>query len=66
MKKTIRIEGMHCPHCSARVEKALAGLGMKNISVDLAAKCAYAEGDASIKQITDEIEDLGFEVISVL
>ena len=28
MKKTLKIEGMHCSHCSGRVEKALAELGL--------------------------------------
>ena len=36
MKKRIRIEGMACGHCSARVEKALAALdGVSEVTVSL-------------------------------
>ena len=66
MKKTIQIEGMHCSHCSARVEKALAELGI-TAKVDLAAKCAVVEGkDVADSQFRDAVEDLGFEVVSIL
>ena len=65
MKKTIKIEGMHCSHCSARVEKALAALGLA-VTVDLAAKCAVVEGkDTADDVLRDAVEDLGFEVVSI-
>ena len=65
MKKTINIEGMHCQHCSARVEKALAELGL-SAKVDLAAKCAVVEGaDVADNVLRDAVEDLGFEVVSI-
>lgn len=65
MKKTIKIEGMHCSHCSARVEKALAALGL-TAKVDLAAKCAIVEGkDVADNELRDAVEDLGFEVVSI-
>ena len=65
MKKTIKIEGMHCSHCSARVEKALAALGL-TVKVDLAGKCAVVEGnDTAENELRDAVEDLGFEVVSI-
>ena len=65
MKKTIKIEGMHCSHCSARVEKTLENLGIA-AKVDLAGKCAVVEGkDIADSALREAVEDLGFEVISI-
>ena len=37
----VLVEGMHCGHCAARVEKALSALsGVKGAKVDLASKKA--------------------------
>jgi len=65
MKRVITIEGMHCSHCSARVEKALRELGLDVISVDLAAKSATVEGGAAENLIREAIEDIGFEFVSI-
>ena len=46
MQKIIRIDGMSCGHCSARVEKALSALGDVKVSVDLKAGTA-SSGRAS-------------------
>lgn len=64
MKKTIVIEGMMCQHCVAHVKKALEGLGL-NADVDLAAKRAVVEGDASDDAIRQAITDAGYEVKSI-
>lgn len=40
MTKIIKIGGMSCGHCSARVEKALSALGDIKVSVDLKAGTA--------------------------
>ncbi len=65
MKKIIQIEGMHCEKCSARVIKALEGMGL-TANVDLTKKCAVVEGnDVSDAVLREEIEDLGFEVVSI-
>lgn len=66
MKKTIRIEGMHCSHCSSRVEKALAGLGL-TVSVDLKGGCAEVSADTlpSDSVLRETVEDLGFDVVSI-
>ena len=65
MKRIITIEGMHCSHCSARVEKALRELSLNVLAIDLAAKTATVEGDASEALIRDAIEDIGFEFVSI-
>lgn len=39
MKKIIAVEGMHCQHCQASVEKALSQIdGVESAKVDLAKK----------------------------
>ncbi len=55
MKKSIRIDGMNCGHCTASVEKALRAVpGVTGVSVDLASKTASVEtdgaSDAALKQ----------------
>ncbi len=66
MKKTIKIEGMHCQHCSSRVEKALAALELC-VSVDLNAALAVVEG-ANLPAddvLRETVEDLGFDVVEI-
>lgn len=68
MKKTIRIEGMHCGNCTGRVQKALAALpGVESVEVSLEGKCAAVVVDIFV---TDEIlkstvEGLGFTVTAI-
>ena len=45
MTKIIKIGGMSCGHCSARVEKALSALGDIKVSVDLKAGTATVESE---------------------
>ena len=63
--KTIKIDGMHCSHCTARVEDALKALGL-TVSVSLESGTATVEG-ANIPDATlrETVEDLGFDVISI-
>ena len=67
MKRTIKIEGMSCGHCSARVEKVLNEIEGINAKVNLMQKEAIVECGI---QISDEmlkktIEDAGYEVIDI-
>ena len=51
-KKLVKIEGMKCPKCSARAEKALNALDGVTATVDLDSKTATCEcGD----NVTDEM-----------
>lgn len=67
MKKELKIEGMSCSHCSARVEKALSALPGVSASVDLASKTAVVESAAEISDETliRAVTDAGYEVVSV-
>ncbi len=49
MKLTVKIEGMSCGHCSARVEKALNRLPGVRASVNLADKTATVESISTVE-----------------
>lgn len=67
MKKIIKINGMSCGHCQAKVEKALNSINGIKAKVDLKKKQALAEMPADIANqiIIDAIENEGFEVVSI-
>ncbi len=68
MKKTIRIEGMSCGHCTARVQKALEGMaGVTSVEVDLSANIATIEADDTVTDdaLKSAIDDAGYDVISI-
>jgi len=67
MKKTMKIEGMMCPHCQNAVTKALNGLDGVTATVSLEDKAAYIEttgavSDDAMKQV---VIDGGYKVISL-
>ncbi|MDY6010806.1 MAG: heavy metal translocating P-type ATPase [Duodenibacillus sp.] len=65
---TVHIEGMHCPHCSGAVRKALAALeGVESVDVSLNDKCARVVSKAQIDDavIKNTIEALDFEVVRI-
>ena len=61
--KKVQIEGMHCAHCAARVEKALATFGKAR--VDLNGGYATVETAAADVELKNAVEDLGFDVTKV-
>ena len=68
MKKIISIEGMHCSHCSGRVEKTLLTIdGVTKAKVDLKKKLAEVELSKEIENqvFIDAIDDAGFEVVEI-
>ena len=66
-KKIIHVEGMHCGHCKANVEKALNAISGVRAEVDLDKKTA----EVAMKKLIDNsvlktaVEALGFEVTSI-
>ena len=68
MKKTVKIEGMMCPHCEARVKKLLEELPFVE-SADVSHKTGEAiltlSGEMDEAAIRKTIEDNGYKVISV-
>lgn len=66
MEKTIRITGMSCGHCSARVQKALLALaGTDKAEVSHESGVAKYVGTASDEQIAKAVEDAGYEVTEI-
>lgn len=69
MKKTMKIEGMSCSHCTGAVTKALEETaGISNVQVSLENREASFEledgtvSDAALKEL---IEDLGYDVAGI-
>ncbi len=67
MGKKIKIEGMSCGHCVARVKAALSALpGVTRADVDLASKTATVEGaDVPDDELKAAVADAGYEVTSI-
>ena len=64
METVIKVEGMMCPHCKARVEsvcKAVAGV--QDAVVDLQAKNVTVTGNAEVTLLKNAIIEAGYEVI---
>jgi Cu+-exporting ATPase len=66
MKKVvIDIEGMTCASCASHVEKSLAKMGAKNIRVNPIAGKAFADTNASEKELMTAVKDAGYEPLRV-
>lgn len=65
--KTLTVEGMHCAHCSQRVEKALEELSGVSAKVDLANKTATVtmKKECSDEALKKAVEDAGFAVTEI-
>ncbi|MBR5122196.1 MAG: heavy metal translocating P-type ATPase [Anaerotignum sp.] len=68
MKKTLKIEGMMCHHCTGRVDKVLNEMDGVTATVSLEGKSAEVELS---KEISDEelvkvITEAGYEVVDIL
>ena len=64
METVIKVNGMMCPHCKARVEnvcKAVAGV--VDAVVDLQQKQVTVVGDASVDSLKKVITEAGYEVV---
>ena len=67
MTKTMKIEGMMCPHCSGRVEKVLNALDGVTATVDLQAGTASVTCEATVTDdvLRKTVEDAGYDVVSI-
>ena len=64
MTVVIKVEGMMCPHCKARVEQVCKAIpGTADAVVDLQAKNVTVTGDAPEGALKKAITDAGYEVI---
>lgn len=68
MKKVMKIEGMMCKHCQAKVEKLLGAIqGVQSVTVDLEQKTAtvIAENDIADALLRQTIADADYEVVEI-
>lgn len=64
METVIKVNGMMCPHCQARVEQVCkAQDGVVDAVVDLKLKQVTVVGEASLDMIKKAITDAGYEVV---
>ncbi|MBQ6839588.1 MAG: cadmium-translocating P-type ATPase [Oscillospiraceae bacterium] len=64
METVIKVEGMMCPHCKARVESVCKQIsGVVDAVVDLQEKQVTVTGEASVDALKKAIVDAGYEVI---
>lgn len=60
----IKVEGMHCMHCAAKVEAALKALkGVKNAKADLAAKTVsvnFVAVKVTVDEMVNAVNGAGF------
>lgn len=62
--QTIKVQGMSCPHCQARVEKAIAAVnGVTNVKVNLTDGSATVAGTANRADIISAITSAGYDCI---
>lgn len=64
METVIKVEGMMCGHCKARVEKACKSVpGTEDAVVDLAAKTVTVTGNVDVAALKKAITDADYEVV---
>ncbi|MFW0703150.1 heavy metal translocating P-type ATPase [Aliarcobacter butzleri] len=66
MEKILKVDGMTCGHCKARVEKVVSAIdGVDSVEVDLASKNVTVKmsKDISEQTLSDVVVDAGYEVI---
>ncbi|MDO4663779.1 MAG: heavy metal translocating P-type ATPase [Erysipelotrichaceae bacterium] len=66
-KMILKIEGMSCPHCSARVEKALKAVaGVQSAVVNLEQANAVVEGEnIDVKTLVHAVTEAGYSVSAI-
>lgn len=64
METVIKVEGMMCMHCKARVEKICKAVpGTLDAVVDLAAKTVTVSGEPDIAAVKQAINDADYKVV---
>ena len=66
MKKTMKIEGMMCKHCQARVNQILSNLnGVSDVKINLKKGTAEISGTPNVFELKQAIEQGGYKVVDV-
>lgn len=60
----LKIEGMMCGHCKARVEKALKAVaGVETVEISLDDKTATVTGKADPALLRQAVIDAGYQIV---
>lgn len=60
----LKIEGMMCGHCKARVEKALKAVaGVETVEISLDDKTATVTGNADPALLRQAVIDAGYQIV---
>ena len=60
----LKIEGMMCGHCKARVEKALKAVaGVETVEISLDDKTATVTGNADPALLRQAVIDAGYQIM---
>ena len=66
MTTTLKIEGMMCPHCEARVKKALEALdGVESAVVSHEAGTAVVTGTADFETMKAAVEAQDYKILGI-
>ena len=68
MKKTLKIDGMMCPHCSGRVKKVLEALDAvetAEVSHETGLAIVTLNGAVADDMLKKTVEDQGYTVLSI-
>ena len=64
METIIKVNGMMCPHCQARVEAVCKGAkGVTDAVVDLQLKQVTVKGNPDVETLKKLIVEAGYEVV---
>ncbi|MDE7464656.1 MAG: cadmium-translocating P-type ATPase [Clostridiales bacterium] len=64
MKQIIKVDGMSCMHCAARVETAISGIeGVKSVKVDLKKGEAAVKGEFDVAAAVEAVKAAGYSAI---
>lgn len=64
MNFALKVEGMMCTHCKAKVEKACRALdGVDDVQVDLQEKTVTIFGEVSAETVSAAIAGAGYRVV---
>ena len=64
-EETLKIDGMHCGHCSAMVKKSLEMVdGVESAEVDInVARVKYDEDSATHEDLEEAVKRFGYKVL---
>ena len=68
MKKTMKIEGMMCPHCSGRVKKcleAIDGVDAAEVSHESGTAVVTLKAELADDVLKKTVEDAGYDVLGI-